>query len=225
MGKRLSAIEKNVEEGRFYKLSEAASLVKKCATAKFPETVEMHVRLGIDPKQSDQIIRASVILPHGTGKTRRVGVVTKGEKMKEAQQAGADVVGSTELVDEIAKGRMDFDVLVATPDVMKDLSKLGKVLGPRGLMPNPKSGTVTFDVAQAVRELKGGRVEFKNDDYGIVHLAIGKVSFEPAQIEANARVVLDLITKMKPAAAKGVYVKSITLSSTMGPGIAVDTSY
>ncbi|MFA6030912.1 MAG: 50S ribosomal protein L1 [Elusimicrobiota bacterium] len=225
MGKRLKAGQKNIEEGKTYKLSEAAALVKKNATAKFPESVELHVRLGIDPKQSDQLIRTSVILPHGTGKSRRVGVITKGDKIKEAESAGADLVGSNELVEEIAKGRMDFDVLVATPDVMKDLAKLGKVLGPRGLMPNPKSGTVTFDVAKAVRELKGGRVEFKNDDYGIVHLAIGKVSFEPAQIEANARVVLDLITKMKPSASKGVYIKSITLSSTMGPGVPVDTSY
>ena len=179
MGKRLNAAVKQVEEGKLHTLAEAAAVVKKCATAKFDETVELHVRLGIDPKQSDQTVRSSVVLPHGVGKTRRVAVVTKGEKVKEAEAAGADVVGSGELIEEIAKGRMDFDVLVASPDLMKDISKLGKLLGPRGLMPNPKSGTVTFDVGQAVKELKGGRVEFKNDDYGIVHLAVGKASFEP----------------------------------------------
>jgi large subunit ribosomal protein L1 len=225
MGKRLESAEKNLEKDKLYTLVEAAALVKKCATAKFPETVELHVRLGIDPKQSDQIIRSSVILPNGTGKTRRVGVVTKGDKVKEAQTAGADVVGSNELIDEITKGRMDFDVLVATPDMMKDLSKLGKVLGPRGLMPNPKSGTVTFDVAKAVKELKGGRVEFKNDDYGIVHVGIGKVAFEPAKLAENAKAILDLIVKMKPAASKGIYIRSVALSSTMGPGVPVTLSF
>jgi large subunit ribosomal protein L1 len=224
MGKRMTAVLKSVEKGRKLPLAEAAALVKKCASAKFDETVELHVRLGIDPKQSDQIVRSSVILPHGTGKTRRVGVVTKGEKVHEAQAAGADVVGSADLVEEIAKGRMDFDVLVATPDVMKDLSKLGKILGPRGLMPNPKSGTVTFEVAQAVRELKGGRVEFKNDDFGIVHLAIGKASFDALKIAENAKTVLDVIGKLKPAASKGTYLRSVTLSSTMGPGIPVEVA-
>jgi len=224
MGKRLESVVKNVEKDKLYTLAEAAALVKKCASAKFPETVELHIRLGIDPKQSDQIVRSSIILPHGTGKTRRVGVVTKGEKVKEAQAAGADVVGSAELVDEIAKGRMDFDVLVATPDMMKDLSKLGKILGPRGLMPNPKSGTVTFEVAQAVRELKGGRVEFKNDEYGIVHLGIGKVSFPPEHLAENAKTVLDAIVKLKPSASKGIYVRTVSLSSTMGPGIRVNPS-
>jgi len=224
MGKRLEAVVKNVEKEKLYSLAEAAALIKKCASAKFPETVELHVRLGIDPKQSDQIVRSSVILPHGTGKSRRVGVVTKGEKVKEAQGAGADVVGSAELVDEIAKGRMDFDVLVATPDMMKDLAKLGKILGPRGLMPNPKSGTVTFEVAQAVRELKGGRVEFKNDEYGIVHLGIGKVSFPPEHLAENAKTVIDAIVKIKPSASKGTYVRTITLSSTMGPGVRVNPS-
>ncbi|MEK7656514.1 MAG: 50S ribosomal protein L1 [Elusimicrobiota bacterium] len=222
MGKRLNAAVKQVEEGKLHTLAEAAAVVKKCATAKFDETVELHVRLGIDPKQSDQTVRSSVVLPHGVGKTRRVAVVTKGEKVKEAEAAGADVVGSGELIEEIAKGRMDFDVLVASPDLMKDISKLGKLLGPRGLMPNPKSGTVTFDVGQAVKELKGGRVEFKNDDYGIVHLAVGKASFEPQKLADNAKMVLDAILKLKPSSSKGVYLRSVTLSSTMGPGVSVN---
>ena len=222
MGKRLNAAVKQVEEGKLHTLAEAAAVVKKCATAKFDETVELHVRLGIDPKQSDQTVRSSVVLPHGVGKTRRVAVVTKGEKVKEAEAAGADVVGSGELIEEIAKGRMDFDVLVASPDLMKDISKLGKLLGPRGLMPNPKSGTVTFDVGQAVKELKGGRVEFKNDDYGIVHLAVGKASFEAQKLADNAKMVLDAILKLKPSSSKGVYLRSVTLSSTMGPGVSVN---
>ncbi len=222
MGKRLNAAVKQVEEGKLHTLAEAAAVVKKCATAKFDETVELHVRLGIDPKQSDQTVRSSVVLPHGVGKTRRVAVVTKGEKVKEAEAAGADLVGSNELIEEIAKGRMDFDVLVASPDLMKDISKLGKLLGPRGLMPNPKSGTVTFDIGQAVKELKGGRVEFKNDDYGIVHLAVGKASFEPQKLADNAKTVLDAILKLKPASSKGIYVRSVTLSSTMGPGVSVN---
>lgn len=225
MGKRSNAALKQLEEGKLHTLAEAAAVVKKCATAKFDETVELHVRLGIDPKQSDQTVRSSVVLPHGVGKTRRVAVVTKGEKVKDAQAAGADLVGSNELIDEIAKGRMDFDVLVASPDVMKDISKLGKLLGPRGLMPNPKSGTVTFDIGQAVKELKGGRVEFKNDDYGIVHLAVGKASFEPQKLADNAKTVLDAILKLKPSSAKGVYVRSVTLSSTMGPGVSVNPAF
>lgn len=224
MGKRLEAAKKDMDLSKTHTLEEAAALVKKSATAKFDETVELHIRLGIDPKQSDQQIRGTVALPHGTGKTRRVAVVTKGEKAKEAESAGADLVGGNDLVETIAGGKLDFDVLVATPDVMKDISKLGKLLGPRGLMPNPKSGTVTFEVGKAVRELKAGRVEFKNDDYGIVHLAVGKRSFEAAHLAANARAVLQIVTKMKPSAAKGVYILSITLSSTMGPGVQVDTN-
>ncbi|HVE14446.1 MAG TPA: 50S ribosomal protein L1 [Elusimicrobiota bacterium] len=224
MGKRLEAVEKSYEKAKVYPLAEAAEIVKKCATAKFDETVELHIRLGIDPKQSDQTIRGTVALPHGTGKSRRVAVVTKGEKVKEAQAAGADLAGSNELIEEIAGGKMDFDVLVASPDVMKDISKLGKVLGPRGLMPNPKAGTVTFDIGKTVKELKAGRVEFKNDDFGIVHLAIGKRSFEPAKIVANAQAVLQIVAKMKPAASKGIYMMSVTLSSTMGPGVKVETN-
>ena len=224
MPKRMEAALKAFDRAKTYSVDEAAALVKKTATAKFDESVELHVRLGIDPKQSDQQIRGTVPLPHGTGATRKVAVITKGEKAKEAQAAGANVVGHMELVAEIEGGKFDFDVLVASPDVMKDLAKLGKVLGPRGLMPNPKTGTVTFDIGKTVKELKAGRVEFKNDDFGIVHLAVGKRSFEPAQIAANARAVLQVIQKMKPSAAKGVYVRSVTLSSTMGPGVKVAVS-
>jgi len=222
MGKRLEAVEKGFDKQKTYPLAEAAEIVKKSATAKFDETVELHIRLGIDPKQSDQIIRGTVALPHGTGKSRRVAVVTKGDKLKEAEAAGADLLGGNDLIEIIASGKMDFDVLVASPDVMKDISKLGKVLGPRGLMPNPKAGTVTFDIGKTVKELKAGRVEFKNDDFGIVHLAIGKRSFEPKKIVDNAQVVLQTVAKMKPAASKGIYVMSVTLSSTMGPGVKVD---
>jgi large subunit ribosomal protein L1 len=224
MAKRLEAALKSFDRMKLYPVDEAAALVKKTATAKFDESVELHVRLGIDPKQSDQQIRGTVPLPHGTGATRKVAVIAKGDKAKEAQAAGADIVGHMELVAEIEGGKFDFDVLVASPDVMKDLAKLGKVLGPRGLMPNPKSGTVTFEIGKTVKELKAGRVEFKNDDFGIVHLAVGKKSFEPAQIAANARAVLQVIQKMKPSASKGVYVRSVTLASTMGPGVKVALS-
>jgi large subunit ribosomal protein L1 len=222
MGKRLESAVKEVEKDKIYSLTEAADLAKKTATAKFDESIELHVRLGIDPRQSDQQIRGTVALPHGTGKSRRVAVIAKGEKQKDAEAAGADLVGHMDLVETIQGGKFDFDVLVATPDVMKDIAKLGRVLGPRGLMPNPKSGTVTFDVKKAVGELKAGRVEFKNDDYGILHIGIGKKSFEPAKIEDNARAVMQTVLKMKPAAAKGTYLRSVALSSTMGPGIKVN---
>jgi len=222
MGKRLEAVEKTLDRQKLYTLENGAALLKKHATAKFDETAELHIRLGIDPKQSDQQVRGTINLPHGTGKTKRVAVVAKGEKQKEAQSAGADAIGADDLIEKISKGFMDFDVLVATPDVMRELSKLGKILGPRGLMPNPKSGTVTFEVANAVKELKAGRVEFKADDSGIVHLAIGKASFPEASLVGNARTILEAIVKAKPSSSKGVYLKSITLSSTMGPGIHLD---
>jgi large subunit ribosomal protein L1 len=222
MGKRIANAAKALDHAKPYPLDKAAQLVKETATAKFDETIELHVRLGIDPKQSDQTLRGTVALPFGTGKALRVAVIAKVEKAKEAVAAGADLVGENDLVESIQQGKMDFDVLVATPDVMKDIAKLGKVLGPRGLMPNPKSGTVTFDVAKAVKELKAGRVEYKNDDYGIIHVGIGKKSFEPQQLAANARVVLQQIVRTKPAAAKGIYLRSVTLSSTMGPGVCVD---
>ncbi len=224
MGKRLQAIKKTLDSSKTYTLDEAVALVKKNAGAKFDESVEIHIRLGIDPKQSDQQVRSTMLLPHGTGKTKKVAVVAKGEKQKEAQDAGADEVGAAELVEKISKGFMDFDVLVATPDLMRDIAKLGKLLGPRGLMPNPKSGTVTFDLGKIIKELKAGRVEFKADSTGIVHLAIGKASFPEADIAANARAVLEVVIHAKPSSSKGVYLRSISLTSTMGPGIMIDTA-
>ncbi len=224
MGKRLAAIEKQLDSAKLYSLDEGAALAKKCATAKFDETIELHARLGVDPKQADQQVRGTVSLPHGLGKTKKVAVVTRGEKQKDAQNAGADIVGADDLVDQISKGFLDFDVLVATPDLMKDLSKLGKILGPKGLMPNPKSGTVTMDVAKTVKELKAGRVEYKVDDYGISHVPVGKASFDAGKIAGNARTVLEALIKAKPSASKGVYLMSVTLSSTMGPGIKLDPS-
>jgi len=224
MGKRMKALEKTIDPNKLHGLDEAAAAVKKCATAKFDETIELHVRLGVDPKQADQQVRGTVSLPHGLGKTKKVAVVTRGEKQKDASSAGADLVGGDDLVDQISKGMLDFDILVATPDMMKDLSKLGKVLGPKGLMPNPKSGTVTMDVAKTVKELKAGRVEYKVDDYGIIHVPVGKASFEPGKIAGNARTVLEALAKARPSAAKGAYMMSVTLSSTMGPGIKLDPS-
>jgi len=224
MGKRMAALEKNIEAEKHYTLEEGVALCKKCATAKFDETVELHVRLGVDPKQADQQVRGTVGLPFGLGKSKKVAVVTRGDKQKDAQSAGADLVGGDDLVEQISKGMLDFDVLVATPDMMKDLSKLGKVLGPKGLMPNPKSGTVTMDVAKTVKELKAGRVEYKVDDYGIIHVPVGKASFDVKNITGNAKAVLEAIQKAKPAASKGVYMISVTLSSTMGPGVKIDAS-
>ena len=222
MGKRHAALEKQVDAAKLYTLEEGAALTKKCATAKFDETIELHVRLGVDPKQADQQVRGTVSLPHGLGKTKKVAVVTRGDKQKAAQDAGADIVGGDDLIDKISKGMLDFDVLVATPDLMAALSKLGKVLGPKGLMPNPKSGTVTMDVAKTVKELKAGRVEYKVDDYGIIHVPVGKASFDAAKIAGNARTVLEALLKAKPSASKGTYLMSVTLASSMGPGIHLD---
>lgn len=222
MSKRLAELEKKVAPNKKYSLAEAVKIAKENATAKFDETIELHVRLGIDPKQTDQTIRGTVVLPAGTGKSRKVAVVAKGEKLKEAHQAGADFCGDADLIEKIQKGWLDFDVLVATPDAMKDLSKLGKVLGPKGLMPNPKAGTVTFDIARTVKELKSGRIEFKNDAYGIVHAAIGKASFSAEQLLENARALMDALLKAKPAASKGIYLRSITLSSSQGPGVPLN---
>ena len=224
MGKRYEALVKDLDLMKLNTLDQAAALVKKCATAKFDETVELHVRLGVDPKQADQQVRGTVGLPYGLGKSKKVAVVVRGEKQKEAKAAGADLVGAEDLIEQISKGMTDFDILVATPDMMKDLSKLGKVLGPKGLMPNPKSGTVTMDVPKTVKELKAGRVEYKVDDYGIIHVPVGKASFPVENITGNAKAVLDAVLKAKPSASKGVYMISVTLSSTMGPGIKVAVS-
>jgi large subunit ribosomal protein L1 len=222
MAKRLNEVSKLVDPDKLYSIKDAASLVKQTAKAKFDESVEIHVRLGIDPKQSDQIVRGTILLPNGIGKTRKVAVIAKGEKQLEAKDAGADNFGSTELVEEISKGWLDFDVLVATPDSMKDLSKVAKILGPKGLMPNPKAGTVTFDIKETVKALKKGRVEYKNDSYGIIHCSVGKASFEQEKLAENIAAFVEAVLKSKPSAAKGQYVKSISISSTMGPGIYID---
>ncbi len=209
-------------EPRPYPLEEALALLRRVAYAKFDETVELAVRLGVDPKRADQMVRGTVVLPHGTGKTKRVVVIASGEKLKEAEAAGADHVGGAEIVKRIQEGWLDFDAVVATPDMMREVGKLGKILGPRGMMPNPKTGTVTFEVADAVREIKAGRVEFRVDKTGIVHVAVGKLSFEDRKLAENVGAVMDSVLRAKPAAAKGRYVLSVHVSSTMGPGIEID---
>ncbi len=223
VGKRYAAAKAQVAD-KAYTLEEAIPLVQQVKYAKFDETVELAVRLGVDPKHADQMVRGTVVLPHGLGKTKKVLAIAGGEKQKEAQEAGADVVGGEEMVEKIQGGWMDFEAVVATPDMMKAVGRLGKVLGPRGLMPNPKTGTVTFDIGKAVREIKAGKVEFRVDKTGIVHVPVGKVSFEPANLLANAQVLVDTIVKARPAAAKGRYLKSIVLCSTMGPAIHIDTT-
>lgn len=221
-GKRYAQIVEKIDRSKLYPLEEAVELVKQSAYAKFDETVEFAARLNVDPKKADQQVRGTVVLPHGTGKSVKVLVLTRGEKEKEAQEAGADYVGSDEYIDKIKEGWTDFDVAIATPDIMSDVGKLGKILGPRGLMPNPKAGTVTFDVAKAVRDAKAGKIEFRVDKAGNIHAPIGKVSFPTQKIVENAQALLSELLRLKPAAAKGQYIKSITLSSTMGPGIRVD---
>ena len=220
--KRFNEVAKLVDANKLYSIKEASALVKQTAKAKFDESIEIHVRLGIDPKQSDQSVRGTILLPNGIGKTRKVAVIAKGEKQIEAKDAGADNYGSTDIVDEIAKGWLDFEVLVATPDSMKDLSKVAKILGPKGLMPNPKSGTVTFDIKETVKALKKGRVEYKNDSYGIIHCSVGKASFEQEKLAENIVSLVEAIQKSKPSTSKGQYIKSISISSTMGPGIYID---
>jgi large subunit ribosomal protein L1 len=224
MSKRLATLEKEkvYDRVKLYGVMEAAATVKKTATAKFDETIELHVKLGVDPKQSDQNVRGTVVLPHGTGQSKRVVVVAKGEKVNEAEAAGADLAGDAEVIEKISKGWLEFDVLVATPDAMKDLSKLGKVLGPKGLMPNPKAGTVTFEIGRTVKELKAGRIEFKLDPTGITHVVVGKASFTPEKISENAKAFLHALLAARPAAAKGHYMQSVTMSSTMGQGIKLD---
>ena len=220
-GKNVENARKKVE-ARPYKLWEAAELIKKTHHTKFNETVELAINLGVDPKHSDQVVRGTVVLPHGLGKAVRVLVIASGEKVREAQDSGADFVGGEDMVTKIMGGWTDYDAVIATPDMMKSAGKLGKVLGPRGLMPNPKTGTVTFDVAKAIKETKAGKVEFRVDKAGIVHCPIGKIQFDGAKLAENGHAVITAVVKAKPAAAKGKYVKRITLTSTMGPGIPVD---
>lgn len=222
ISKRRQAIEKEYDAQKRYSLDEAVALVKKCATAKFDETIELAVRLGVNPKHADQMVRGALVLPHGTGQTVRVLVFAKGDKAREAEAAGADVVGAEDLVQRVSEGFLDFDRVIATPDMMGQVGKLGRVLGPRGLMPNPKVGTVTFDVAAAVREAKGGKIEYRTDKGGIVHARIGKASFSEAALRDNARALIQALVRARPASAKGQYLRSITLTSTMGPGIKVD---
>ncbi len=221
-GKRHIEALARVEKGRVYEPDEAVALAKELAFAKFPETVDVAVRLGVDPRHSDQVVRGAVVLPHGTGRSQRVLVFAKGDKIKEAEEAGADYVGGDELAERIQNGWTDFDVAVATPDMMGVVGRLGKILGPRGLMPNPRTGTVTFDVKHAVDEIKAGKIEFRTDRAGIVHAPIGKVNFESEQLVQNLAALIDALIKAKPAAAKGTYVKSISVSTTMGPGIPVN---
>ena len=222
MGKKyeraLATVSKSV-----YSLEEASNLIKQAAFAKFDETVEMSLSLGVDPKRADQMVRGTTVLPHGTGKKNRILVIAKGEKEQEAREAGADYVGSDDLLKKIQEGWLDFDSMIATPDMMGSVGKIGKVLGPRGLMPNPKTGTVTFEVGKAIQEIRKGRVGYKVDKAGNVHVPIGKVSFQAQHILENARTVFDSIVKAKPSSSKGKYVKSATLSSTMGPGIPLDS--
>lgn len=221
--KKYRAAMELLEGGKLYTAEEAVELVKKTATAKFDETIEMHVRLGVDPKYADQQVRGAIVLPNGTGKTKRVLVFAKGEKVQEAEKAGADFVGAEDLADKIKGGWFDFDVAVASPDMMGVVGKLGKLLGPRGLMPNPKLGTVTPDLAKAIAEQKAGKVEYRTDKAGNIHCPIGKASFEADKLKENYQTLLDTLIRVKPAAAKGQYVRSITLSATMGPGVPIIT--
>lgn len=224
VGKRFADTSKKVEADKLYTVKDAVALVKETATAKFDETIEAHVRLGVDPRHADQQVRATVVLPHGTGKTKKILVFAKGEKEKDALEAGADYAGLDELVTKIQSGWMDFDVVVATPDTMAVVGKLGKVLGPRGLMPNPKTGTVTMDVKKAIDEIKAGKIEFRVDKGGILHIGFGKASFDAQKLEENFKAFMDAVNKVKPTAAKGVYLKSITVKSTMGPGVKISTA-
>jgi large subunit ribosomal protein L1 len=221
-GKRYLEAAKKVDREKMYEPREALELVKSIAPAKFDETVEVAFRLGIDTKRADQQVRGAVVLPHGTGKTKRVLVFAKGEKAKEAEQAGADFVGDDDLINKVSQGWLDFDVVVSTPDMMGQVGKLGRILGPKGLMPNPKTGTVTFDVAKAVQEIKAGKVEYRADKAGIVHVPIGKVSFDTDKLTENLKTLAEALIKAKPAAAKGTYMRSVTVSSTMGPGVRVN---
>ncbi len=222
--KKQKETQKNIDTSKEYSLAEAVAMLKKAKKAKFDESVDIAVRLGVDPKHADQVVRGTVALPHGTGKSVRVLVIAKPEKHDEAREAGAEHVGFDDYIKKIQEGWTDIDVIIAAPDTMAELGKIGKILGPRGLMPNPKSGTVTPNVGQAVKEVKAGKIDFRVDKTGIVHSIIGKLSFDDAKIQDNVNAFVNMIIKLKPSAAKGTYVKSITISSTMGPGIKVDKS-
>ena len=223
-GKKYRAAAEQVDRNRDYSVEEAVDLAKKVAFAKFDETVELGMTLGVDPRKADQMVRGTVVLPHGLGKSKRVVVIASPEKMAEAKEAGADEVGGDDIVERIKGGWLDFDALIATPDMMRSVGGLGKILGPRGLMPNPKTGTVTIDVGRAVRETKAGKIEFRVDKTGVIHAPVGKVSFAPEQLTENARTLIDAVMRAKPSAAKGKYVKNATISSTMGPGIRLNTT-
>ena len=224
MGKKLSNATEDIDRTKEYSIEEAVKLVKKTAFAKFDESVDLAVNLGVDPRKSDQMVRGSVLLPHGTGKSVRVLVFAKGEKEKEAGEAGADLVGSEDLIEKIKQGWLEFDKTVATPDMMGAVGKIGKILGPRGLMPNPKLGTVTFDVARAVKDLKAGKVDYRVEKAGIVHIPIGKLSFSEEAILGNAQAAVNSLLKAKPVASKGKYLKRLSMSCSMGPGIRIDTA-
>jgi len=222
VGKRYDAAAAKVTPGKLYSLDGAIAVIKSMPPAKFDQTVDLSFRLGVDPKHADQMVRGAVVLPHGIGKTVRVAVFAKGEKEREAREAGADTVGAEDLVERVQGGWMEFDTAIATPDLMGQVGRLGKVLGPRGLMPNPKLGTVTFDIARAVREAKAGKIEFRVDKAGNVHTLIGKHSFSAEQLSANGMALIEAIVRAKPAAAKGTYLRSLTVSTTMGPGVPID---
>lgn len=221
-GKKYRAALEKIEPGRKYDLASGVAKVKELAFAKFDETVELTVWLGVDPRKADQLVRGTIVLPHGLGKTKTVVVIAQGDKLREAEEAGADIVGGEDLVTRIKGGWTDFDALIATPDMMRLVGQLGKVLGPRGLMPNPKTGTVTPDVTTAVKETKAGKVEYRVDKTGVIHVGVGKVSFENDKLRENAKALLDAVVKAKPATAKGKYVKKVNLASTMSPGVLLD---
>jgi len=221
-GKKYRAALEKIEPGRKFTLEEGVAKVKEIAFAKFDETVELTMWLGVDPRKADQLVRGTVILPHGLGKTKRVLVIAQGDKLREAEEAGADFVGGEDMVDKIKGGWLDFDAVIATPDMMRLVGGLGKVLGPRGLMPNPKTGTVTFDVRSAVTETKAGKVEYRVDKTGVIHVGVGKVSFEAQKLRENAQTLLDAVVKAKPSTAKGKYVKKVNLAATMSPGVLLD---
>jgi large subunit ribosomal protein L1 len=225
-GKKYRAALEKIEPGRKYNLDTAIAKVKEIAFAKFDETVELTVWLGVDPRKAEQLVRGTIVLPHGLGKSKTVLVIAQGDKVREAEEAGADIVGGEDIVNRIKGGWTDFDAVIATPDMMRLVGALGKVLGPRGLMPNPKTGTVTFDVATAIKETKAGKVEYRVDKTGVIHVGVGKVSFEPDKLRDNTKALLDAVVKAKPATAKGKYVKKVNLAATMSPGVLLDeTAY